>query len=240
MNCSEFEIELEQLVESRALALSDPAATHVGQCAGCGQRWNDHRLIESALLSWRQVTPHMPSMADHLIHQFREEQVARLKPTSGVGPRSVDTGRRWTAVVVAAACVLMTFGAGILLNFEPGDRRVVQSPTVPVVPSPESSPVGVASSVVAVFDDLRTEYQELAAETSATARGFVVALPPAPVGPWPDPGPKVNTESTHESGDERAQTSSGAVSDLGRSIGTQISQAMDFLWIAVPDSVPRG
>jgi hypothetical protein len=31
-----------------------------------------------------------------------------------------------------------------------------------------------------------------------------------------------------------------AVTNIGRSFGAQIGQAMDFLWTAIPEPVPRG
>ena len=35
MNCSEFDIELEQLVEARSGALTGRAVAHAAACAGC-------------------------------------------------------------------------------------------------------------------------------------------------------------------------------------------------------------
>lgn len=243
MNCSEFETELEQMVESRAATLTDFASSHLSQCAACHQRWNDYRLIESALLSWRQI-PKMSSFADRLIQQLGEEQSTRRVPASMVPPKSAATGNAWIAVVAAAACLILTVGLGTGLRSRTTQQSLTRVQNVDAHSSDvrpiESSQMGVASSVAAVLDDLRAEYQELAAETSATARDFAVALPPAPLSTWPDSQPKATTETTGVPEDTGVQPSSGTVSALGRSIGTQISQAMDFLRVAVPDNVPRG
>lgn len=243
MNCSEFETELEQLVENRAATFTDSASSHLGQCMACRQRWNDHLLIESALVSWRQV-PTMSSMADRLIQELRDEQISRQATVSLVPPKSATSGAAWIAVVAAAACVVLTLGLGTVWRSGTGQQSITLVQTNDVHPSDlrtiEPSQIGVASSVAAVLDDLRAEYQELAAETSATARDFAVALPPTPLGPWPDSRLKATAEPTRDPDDTAVQTSSGTVSALGRSIGTQISQAMDFLWVAVPENVPRG
>ncbi len=243
MNCSEFETELEQLVESRAATLTDFASSHLSQCAACRQRWNDHLLIESALTSWRQI-PKMSSMADRLIQQLGETQSTRRASASLVPPKSTAAGNAWIAVVAAAACLILTLGLGTGLRFGTSHQSLTRVRNIDVpsaeVKKAESSQIGVASSVAAVLDDLRAEYQELAAETSATARDFAVALPPAPLSPWPDSQPKATTQSTGVSEDAGVQPSAGTVSALGRSIGTQISQAMDFLRVAVPENVPRG
>lgn len=243
MNCSEFELELEQVVERRATTLSDGASSHLSECTVCRQQWNDHQLIETALLSWRQ-TPRMPSMADRLIQQLGEEHSIRRASGSVAPPKSTASGNAWIAVLAAAVCLVLTLGLGTgqrsgtshqgLTRVQHGD---VRSPDVRPL---EPSQLGVASSVAAVLDDLRAEYQELAAETSATARDFAVSLPPAQLRPWPDSTPNATTEPTRGPDEVGVQAPAGTVSALGRSIGTQISQAMDFLRVAVPEGVPRG
>lgn len=244
MNCSEFELELEGLVERRATALTDVASSHLGECTPCQMRWNDHQLIESALVSWCHI-PNAPSLADRLLQQLQDEQFPRrLSASHAAASKATAGGNAWIAVVAVAACLVLTIGLGTGFRAGPTSQRLTQARGIDVRSSDsgpvEPSQIGVASSVAAVLDDLRAEYQELAAETSATARDFAVALPPAPLRPWPDLPPKETTEPTRGSDDVGVQGSSGAVSALGRSIGTQISQAMDFLRVAVPENVPRG
>src|SRR6185436_15683270 len=98
------------------------------------------------------------------------------------------------------------------------------------------TPIEVASSVAAVLNDLHAGYQELAEETSATARELADALPATPSSPWVDLSPTNTTETNPDN----TRDSPGAVSVISRSFGSQIGQAMDFLRVAVPDSVPRG
>lgn len=234
MNCSEFESNLEELVEARNETLSDSLATHVRECTACGQRWRDQQLLAAAVRAWRPVV--VPQLlAESVLKQLDREHQPRRASDTRPGTR---TGTRWIVVTVAAACLLMLFGFG------------VSRPTRPTGPggslagrTPESQEV--ASSVVAVFQDLRSEYRELAAETSATARDFAVVLPVPSNAPWAEMGLADPTtkpvDTTDSSPDENIgnQRPPGAVTVLGRSIGSQISQAMDFLWVAVPDDIPR-
>ncbi len=243
MNCSGFEIELEQLVEARGATLTDQAMTHAMECSACSQRWRDHRLIDAALAVWLPVQV-SPSLAETVLAQVQAERT----PVSMPSRSAVRTRGRWL-VVVAAACLLAILGFGMATHPGSGDRSLARREGRPSTntggltpprseengPSTKQSSLEVASSVAAVLDDLRMEYRELAAETSATAREFAVVLPSTPVAPW-------GIENNGDRGSENVANNlpPGAVSVIGRSIGTQISQAMDFLWVAVPDSVPRG
>ena len=233
MNCSEFENELEQLVESRCIALTDHAATHTTECGACGQRWRDHRLIDIALAAWRPV-PLPPALAETLLAQL----LAERNPLPMVTRSTAAHRSRWTVVAVAA-CLLAILGFGMSTIPGSGNRTLALrqggSPTPQPSDISRQSSVEVVSSVAAVLDDLRTEYRELAAETRATAREFAVVIPPSPVVPW------VNEHNSDRAPENIADAvPAGAVSVIGRSIGTQIGQAMDFLWVTVPDTVPRG
>ena len=233
MNCSEFENELMQLVESRCVALTDQAATHATECSACAERWREHRLIDIALAAWRPVLL-PPSLADTVLAQLLAERSPVL-----MASRSLAANRSRWMVVAAAACLLAVLGFGMATIPSSGNRSFAlrqdrSSSQQPSDISKQSS-VEVVSSVAAVLDDLRTEYRELAAETRATAREFAVVIPPSPVVPW------MNENNSDRAPENIADAvPPGMVSVIGRSIGTQIGQAMDFLWVTVPDTVPRG
>ena len=234
MNCSEFESNLEELVEVRSEMLSDSLATHVRECAACGQRWRDHQLLAAAVRVWRPVV--VPQLlAESVLKQLHRDHQPRTASDTRPGTR---TGTRWVVVTIAAACLLMLFGFGVSRPTRPtGSGGMAAGRT------PESQEV--TSSVVAVFQDLKSEYRELAAETSATARDFAIVIPVPSNAAWSDMGLADPTtrpvDTTDSSPDESTgnQRPPGAVTALGRSIGSQISQAMDFLWVAVPDDIPR-
>lgn len=240
-DCSEFEQELERLVEARETVLQGPALQHAEKCAPCRIRWNEHRLMEAALVAWRPVSC-PPTLAESVLRDILNTERPALgssqKPSAGrFAPN--ETRSRWMTVVVAAACLCVTLG----LSFSVGPRAdrndLVSGPrdvSVAQVLASADSSVEVASSVAAVLEDLRSEYRDLAAETTATARDLAVALPVAPVAPWMESSPANSPSEAVESG----IVGEGPVSVIGRSIGIQIGQAMDFLRVAVPQEIPRG
>ncbi len=247
MNCSEFDIELEQLVEARGGTLTERAVAHAAACAGCRQQWYDQCLVDAALLAWRPVRS-PSSLTESVLGQLLEE---RTRPAGSPQTMTRSEARLgWMAVSAAAACLLAVLGIGMATRSASIDRNLARHqsghPTRMIQPPVHTSaPIEVASSMAAVLNDLRTEYRELAAETSATAREFAVVLPEAPAAPWAelglsDMGSKTVGSTDHSAGNAVDKAPPGAVSVIGRSIGTQIGQAMDFLWVAVPESVPRG
>ena len=259
MNCSEFEIELEQLVEARGGALTESAVAHSVACAGCRRQWDDQRLVDTALRAWRLVeTP--TSLTESVLGQLFEDRTPSVSPAGAAGlsrptPRA-DTRWGWMAVSAAAACLLTVLGIGMMTGPGSDELRLAghnsgQPTRVFPQPNRAATSTEVAASVDAVLNDLRTGYRELAAETSATAREFAVVLPASPATSWVDVGlsdvgskpgmvskPDTSTDPQMENAD--VQAPQGTASVIGRSIGTQIGQAMDFLWVAVPGDVPRG
>jgi hypothetical protein len=254
MNCSEFDVELDQLVESRTGSLTDCAVAHAESCDTCRRRWLDHRLIDAALVAWRPVQS--PStLKESILAELAAEQTwmdgNRPVGSDGIPAKvsRVEARMRWMAVSVAAACLLMVLGLGVATRPGSVDRRLsLRNGGDPVrlthLPVPTSDAIEVASSMEEVLNDLRTGYQELAAETTATAREFAVTIPAAPVVSWGEAGlPNVGLKAVDPNGPPSGNADAaarGAVTEIGRSIGTQIGQAMDFLWVAVPESLPRG
>lgn len=227
MNCSEFERELEQLVETRGSALPAAASSHCSQCAACQQVWNDHRLLTAAVTLWKPVT--VPaSLAAGVLDQLRDLRPS--EPAIRGTARSVSGQGR--IAVAAAAVLLAVLGLGMMRwSGSIGDQLAQHQPNRP------AAPLEVTSSMAAVLDDLRTEYRGLADETSATARDLAITMPSTvSVVPWVDANPLAGPTSSND----EPSASPHAVTALGNSIGTQISQAMDFLWTSVPDEVPRG
>lgn len=282
MNCSEFELELDRLIESRSATLAPAAQSHCAECADCQGRWREYRLIETAILAWLPVTC-PPTLADAVLAELksggsssagvpsREESLEVDRLTDGVvlsegvvvsSPNPVKARRRlstWGAVM-AAASLLLVLGIGLAWRPPVGERTIasqsghqrsresralMNGSTVETRDSVE-----VSLSLAAVMQDLRSEYQGFAAETKATAQELASAMPSSPVPAWMDVGlidspgkvmdnkvmDKTNANEASQSGD----SSPSAVTAIGRTFGSQITQAMDFLRITVPESVPRG
>lgn len=233
MNCSEFESSLAALVESHGEQLSRAMASHSSECAECGQRCRDHQLLVAAVRAWRPVS--VPGfLAEAVLEELRCGERSSPRSTRGLRP---STGTRWMVVMIAAASLLLVLGLGMTGPTSP-------SGLAPMVAIRTSESVEVASSVAAVLQDLKSGYRELAEETTATAREFAVALPAPSSAPWTEIGlvePVVKSVDTVDQANEHhADIPPGAITLLGRSIGSQIGQAMDFLRVAVPEDVPRG
>lgn len=261
MNCSDFEQELEQVVEARGRALSDRGAAHAIECADCGQRWSDARLIDAAIVAWRPVLC-PPSLADSVVARLLGERMlhertaaSEVMPARASAEARREAHSQWVVVALAAACLLVVLGFGMPTRQPSSDRNVAvapanhlpaTSPVTSVQQVHERDSVEVASSVAAVFNDLRAEYRGLAEETSATAQEFAIVLPGTHVVAWADPRifdaslKPVESPETTGATKVAAAAPQGAVTVIGRSIGTQIGQAMDFLRVAVPESIPRG
>ena len=240
MNCSEFSEELQHLVESRSDSPSTAATTHINECSTCRQQWHDHLLLAAALRAWIPIA-NPPSLVDGVLNQLQST-------TPGISVSARADSRRWTAVAMVAACLIALIAVGIIHQSTPDDHNVAQNDRRKQnqrEPEPADSgsdrTIAVASSVVAVLEDLRTEYQEIAEETRASARDFAVAIPSTPVTPWTELLlPDVASADPPPVQSPASAPSQGAVSVISRSIGSQIGEAMDFLWVAVPDGVPKG
>ena len=231
MNCSEFETTLDDLVDARGSQMSDEASAHRQSCPACAQLWRDHCLLEAAVTLWRSVeTP--ASLTYLVLRSLHDEkplpQVKRME--MDVAPRPQERSGRWV-VAAMAACLAMACWFAVR---DGGDQRG------PIVRAPgassndrallaDAAPVEVSESVVALLADLKAEYRGLADETKATAQDFVAVLP-QPV-TWPN-------STLPGTGNEEA--SSQPVSEIGRSIGDQIGQAIGFLWQSVPSGDPSG
>ena len=226
MNCSEFETTLDELVEARGRQLSDAAAEHRKSCPACTQLWRDHCLLDAAVVLWRPVE--VPaSLTDLVLRSLRDEnQLLRPKPIEVMVSKSQTRSGRW-AVVATAACLALACLFAIRSGNDRNDRSIALTNNSATLTN--AAPAEVSESVVALLADLKAEYRGLADETTATARDLVAVLPQSVT--WPNP------VLTNGDGDER---SSAPASEIGRSIGDQIGQAIGFLWQSVPSGDPSG
>jgi hypothetical protein len=262
MNCSEFEAEVQRLVEMRGASLSDAAETHRQACTECARLWQNHRMVEAALAAWRPVE--VPA-------NLTESVLRRLAEPSGVDGssradavtvriRSTSAPSQWGALLAAAACLVVSVWFGLaarpqnqdatarshsaLIGTAPGETVPITTEIAGRTASAQSNApsVDVAESVVAVIDDLRGEYRELAEVTRETARDLVSVLPPTSPAAWMEEVASPGTAPATATGTDGLpeDQSPGAVSQIGRSIGDQIGQAIDFLRVAVPTTVPQG
>lgn len=256
MNCSKFEVVLNEQIDSRRSPLSEEAVTHRKSCPACESLWRDHCLLESAISAWRPVD--VPaSLSDRVLRSLTgpSAPLTDEMPTVLLESRSLEPAvlsrrqsRRTNWVVAATlACVAMTCWMATrridplredgtaVARTTPNARRSVTGGQPSLGKGAEVSEVGVSDSVVAVLADLKAEYQELANETTATARDFAAVMPQSVA--WPRAVLPVREEISEDHGTD-AVPQPGA--ELSRSIGDQIGQAIGFLWDTVPSRVPSG
>ncbi len=232
MNCFEFETALEVQVEARGRQLSDEAAAHRQSCSACARLWRDHCLLDAAVTLWRPVEA-PASLTDLVLRSLHDERSLSQpnRVARDVAPRPQVRSGRWV-VAATAACLAM---ACLFAARQGGDRhdRPIARATVAQpdehTPLVQAVPVGVSESVVALLADLKAEYRGLADETKATAQDFAAVLPQTVT--WPNSAlPDAENDDTPPQ----------PVSELGRSIGDQIGQAIGFLWQSVPSGDPSG
>ena len=232
MNCSEFESTLDELVDARGSQLSDEAAAHRQSCPACTQLWRDHCLLNAAVKLWRPVAP-PASLIDLVLLSLREEEPSSksIPIAMNMPSRSAVRSGRW-AVAATAACLALACLFAVRNGDVGRERQMAFAPVVqsndPIAPV-NAAPVEVSESVVALLADLKAEYRGLADETKATAQDFVAVLP--------QPMTRPNSALP---GTENEQASTQPVSEIGRSIGDQIGQAIGFLWQSVPSGDPSG
>jgi hypothetical protein len=193
------------------------------------------------------VESHFPELTTSLV-------VARSVATESIASHhSAVARRRHKAMIVAtAACLLVLCAVAIsrrdftqnmearnnsdvIAGHSKHDLQLAAKPLRRSEVSTQIAERGVSESVVAVLADLKAEYQELANETSATARDLVSVMP-VPIS-WGSPmTPSSGTTELDRSNDN----DSSSTFELGRSIGDQIGQAVGFLWETVPSRDPAG
>lgn len=256
MNCSEFEVVLNEQIESRRSPLSEEAVAHRKSCPACESLWRDHCLLESAISAWRPVE--VPaSLSDRVLRSLAgpltpltDEMPTVLLESCSLEPAVLSRrqSRRTNWVIAATvACVAMTCwmatrridalreGGATVARTTPNANRSLTGGQPFIGTGTEVSGGGVSDSVVAVLADLKAGYQELANETTATARDFVAVMPQSVA--WPRAVLPVREEIPEDHGTD-AVPQSGA--ELSRSIGDQIGQAIGFLWDTVPSRGPSG
>ena len=232
MNCSEFETTLDELVDARGRQLPDAAVEHRQSCPACTQLWRDHCLLDAAVMLWRPVEVPV-SLSGLVLRSLPDERplLQSKRVEMDVASRPQAHAGRW-AVAATAACLALACLFAVRNGDVGRDRPMAHAPVAQSNDSTtlaNAAPVEVSESVVALLADLKAEYRGIADETTATARDLAAVLPQSVA--WP------NSVLTNGDGDE---PSPALASEIGRSIGDQIGQAIGFLWQSVPSGDPSG
>jgi len=133
------------------------------------------------------------------------------------------------AVVSVAICLFLV----VIFASKQADRNsteLAQISTPPVIEqSATPTPLDVSQTLTAVFSDIRSEYREMASETTSVARDLVNVFPQHVTVPFQASRDEVELHPT-----------SGDVVRIWRPISSRVESALGFLWQAVPSEVPAG
>ena len=252
MNCIEFEAAIEHAVEVRQ-RLPSVSLEHTASCADCQALLERHRQLDTAIVAWRASKPR-PGLADAVLAELAlpvrlgdrdaMEDLKNYNDFSSVEavfePRSVSVqidsrAKRKArpaqlAMVSVAAClfaavVFVTRYAG--RNHQNGHEMTRISPVQVREFAVVDQPPDVSGTLTAVFSDLRSEYREMASETSAVAREMVNAIPH-----------RVSVSALPDPDEIRLHSSSNEMGSIWKPIGNRVESALGFLWQAIPSEVP--
>ena len=247
MNCIEFEAALERGIETREPLVSS-AIEHAAVCSDCRIDWDIHRQLDAVIAVWRPVEPPlnlvdsdfadsvlaeltMPIvtnglLANMVMNGHRATPVQSNSRTSASVPRGRSSG---FAIASVAVCLFIAVISTTQhtrrnsLDLARADRARI------TVRASSQSSLDVSQTLTAVISDLRSEYREMAAETTLVARNLVNAIPhhiPVTIRSDPD--------------EIQPRPRSSAVARIWLPIGNRVESALGFLWQAVPSEVPSG
>ncbi len=254
MNCIEFEAALEQAVE-RHEPLDPATLEHTNHCAGCRVVWEQHQRLDAAIVAWRFAAP-PAGLVDSILAELAKpvasvdlddqeffvdvdvdandeelvtdgthsaRRVSKFAPMNSVAGRSRSRG---LAIASAAACLLVAVISLYQFSGKNGQEVVRRSPDRITRPMVADVAMDLPGTLTAVLSDLRTEYREMASETTSVAREIVKAIPrPVSVSVMPD----TDEIQLHPNSNDMARIFSP--------IGSRVESAFGFLWQAVPTTL---
>ena len=243
MNCIEFETAIERAVELRE-ALAVAAVEHATTCSTCRQNWEIQQQLDAAIAAWRLANPSSRLVASVLDELSRSREVddadfqgvfTDAEDSESVVSTSVDaipvvvgrrprratrSGRFALATLVACVFVVigsMTYFSGTKTEQQLDDmvdaarNRRVEMAAIDI-------PRNVSNTITDVLTELRSEYDDIASDTTSVARHVVNAIPSRVA---------TSVKSVADAGP-------GKITRVWRPIGNQVKVAMGFLWQAVP------
>lgn len=275
MNCIEFEAVLNDMIDRRERQLPDAAAAHMDCCVNCVQIWRDYELLELAIHE-TQAVQIRESFSDLLMRsvldEFDSHHVDRLispstKAEGRITSLSTNSERMGTLhshrsqygiVAVSAACLTLACWIGVNSIARTTGSSVVKSHQInnhnQRLVSANPSTTEVAESVATMLAELKSQYDDIASETAATAHDFAAAIPTSspwttePFGFLSSHQNEVSTEidTQQNSNDAKSLTNhdhirpQSMVPKLPEAIGSQIEEAVGFLWLSERRNSPKG
>ena len=229
MNCAEFELELNRVLDRRALDDLGALQLHTATCAGCRQSLEQSRWLMEAITVWRAAVPEV-DLADAVALACSEEVDVRtesvVRPASVVTARltespfgtAVSTRRPWAVYSTLAALAASLLVAILLISdrpgapTEPGNGAVVQ----------EGSPSGgrTDEAELALLGQAGDAYGRIARSAAGALEEFAVIVIPG----------AGTTASRRQPVDSTEGRLSDGLPHQLQPIGRSLGDALDFLW----------
>ncbi len=223
MNCTDFELAAQQLLDERREILPAELSDHVENCPACRTFWQGQLMLLSAARSWPRIASSSVQMQS-VLTALAKPAGADPQPLSLATPL-VSRGSARAALSTAAA-LMMIAAMMIQQSSSPEPRRsepVVARKDSPVLPED----AGVSQVLTGLWEGVHREYEELTQETTRVfdslselpeSSSLLPSLPAADPSPAPPPASWLR---------------------LARPVSDRVGQAFDFLRDAVPGETPQ-
>ena len=170
------------------------------------------------------MSPVMTGSSESNVGDHQKLTLRSIPKESSLPRRSGVLAIASVAACLALAVIFATNQAG-----RNSDELVQVAPSPVIVQPIASAPLDVSQTLTAVFSDIRSEYREMASETTSVARDLVNVFPQHVTVPF---------QANHD--EVELRPTSGDVVRIWRPISSQVESALGFLWQAVPSEVPAG
>jgi hypothetical protein len=236
INCTEFERLLDDLVESNGNVDAMLLSKHGEACASCREKWQRYALLERGVADWRTAVPRV-DLVDSVVARYAFEQSAPAateptfqEPLPLVATATAKSPRRqaWGSVAVAAlalgiATLLVLRARAPLSDFADRDARLV------VAERTAGSPAD---------DDSDEEFESLVANAGSAYLVLASDAADAVAGASRIIAPTHRLAVLGTDGTEAGVQAEGAWGDEFKPIGREFSEALNFLFDAVPVESP--
>lgn len=254
LNCTEFEAQLEQLVEDHQMLedwseeTAGPQAkawrdlrAHANACAECRSLWNDFALLERVMVPWKESVPPV-DLADAVLSRWKEENPpgnSAATSKTAAPARSASVKRSlWPMLLMIAVAVFACFPLwysfpkdekppGVPVSITDAQESIENRRDLPeTLSQAPSHPQEMEPEVdwETLAADARSAYWVLASDTADAFATVSVLVPPQK--PALSPGP-VSTDKPKKGWTE------GIGSGL-KPISQDIGRASGFLLDALP------
>ncbi|GAB4140457.1 MAG: hypothetical protein Tsb009_09790 [Planctomycetaceae bacterium] len=258
-NCNKLEEHLKSSVEHRAPIGMETFREHLRQCQSCAQLVRAHRLLETAIQSWRTGIPEV-DLTDAIMNQMQQEWEQTSSSISVAAEESPhtttslkrnerspsgtsgSTGKRFhgmTMATISAACLLALF---TLLNHpgttptgsKPGELQTLALSNSTDSSNPKEINENAKPEIEGLVRDMGAAYQGLAIEMKSTLSETAELFSSVSfLGEQPG-----NSRKKEASPDPVPSLSNEWTENI-KPIGKEVGKAFDFLFDSIPADPPN-